>query len=53
MGLCAHAGQTALCGVLWGPWKKGFLDSGRPFLERDLALSEMLKVKSSAPGSKM
>lgn len=53
MGLCAHAEQVAFYGLLWGLWKKGFLDPGRPFLEGDLPLSVMLRVKSSALGSKM
>lgn len=26
MGWCDHAGQMALCELLWDPWKKGFLD---------------------------
>lgn len=53
VGLCAHTAQTALCGHLWGLWKKVFLHPGRPFLEGDLPLSAMLRVKSSALGSKM
>lgn len=53
MGLCAHAEQVAFYGLLWDLWKKGFLDPGRPFLEGDLPLSAMLRVKSSALGSKM